>query len=266
MTTGKHLRLKRIFRDDGRALIVAMDHSAIAGAMDRLANPARIINEMASGGADALLITRGMYEKGRESLTRDLGIIMRISGGFTLLTDPAHFEDRIISSVETSLKLGADAAAVTIKFGHVKEGEFIEQASKIADICREWGMPLMVEVMVTGERAEGIGKGKSLAIACRAAFELGADFIKTNYPDTGEEFQQMVEECPAPIVILGGEKKQSNRELFEMIKDSLAAGGRGIAMGRNVWGAPEAKIMVNALQNLIHKEASLQEALRTVES
>ena len=264
MSTGKHVRLKRIFREDGRALIVAMDHGAIAGAMEHLKDPARIMAEIAAGGADALLITRGMYENGRESLTRDMGIIMRISGGFTVLTDPAHFEDRIISGVETALKLGADAAAVTIKYGHPHEGEFIQQASRIADICRDWGMPLMVEVMVSGERAVEMGKGKSLAIACRAAFELGADFIKAGYPDTMEGFQLVTEECPVPVVILGGEKKGAPGDLFRMVQDSLSAGGAGIAMGRTIWGAPEAGKMVSFLKSIIHENQGLQIAQNTV--
>lgn len=261
METGKHLRLKRIFHEDSRAFIVVMDHAAIAGPMANLENPSEIIGKMASGGADALLITRGMLEKGRESVRRDMGIILRISGGFTLLTDPAKFEDRIISSVDTALKLGADGVAVTIKFGHHKEGQFIEHASMIGDICRNWGMPLLVEVMAVGQRAQEMGIGKSLSIACRSAFESGADLVKTHYPGNKEDFHKMVKGCPAPIVILGGEKMDSLQELFQMIKDSIDAGGAGIAMGRNVWECPAPYNMATAMSRLIHENISIEEAL-----
>ena len=261
MSIGKQLRLKRIFRKDKRSFIVAMDHAAIAGAMTHLENPAKIIEQMASAGADALLITRGMLEKGWVSVRPDMGIILRISGGFTLLTDPAKFEDRIISSVETAIKLGADGVGVTIKYGHQKEGEFIEHASRIADICRDWGMPLMIEVMTVGERIKEMGLGKSLAIGSRAAFEVGADIVKIHYPDTKEEFQTMVQGCPSPIVILGGKMTNSLEGLFRTIKDSIEAGGAGIAMGRNVWEEPDPYTMAYAMNHLIHENISVEEAM-----
>lgn len=252
MDCGKQLRMRNIFREDGRTLIVAMDHAAIAGAMGALQDPAEIIKKVASGGADAILTTRGMLEKGYPVIRRGMGIIMRISGGFTLLTEPARFSDRIISSVETALRWGVDTVGITIKYGHPDEGTFIEQASMVADICREWGMPLMIEVMVRGGRVEKLGSNLALSIACRAAFEIGADFVKVNYPGQREEFRRMVQECPAPLVILGGEKLDSREQLLEMVKDSIQAGGKGVAMGRNVWGSPEPKQMVSALESIIH--------------
>ena len=252
MDCGKQLRMRNIFREDGRTLIVAMDHAAIAGAMGALQDPAGIIEKMAEGGADAILTTRGMLEKGYPAIRRGMGIIMRISGGFTLLTEPARFYDRIISSVETALRWGADAVAITIKYGHPDEGALIEQASRVADICNEWGMPLMIEVMVRGERVEKLGSNLALSIACRAAFEIGADFVKVNYPDQKDTFRKMVEECPVPLVILGGEKLDSPEQLLKMVEDSLEAGGKGVAMGRNIWGAVDPKQMVGDLASIIH--------------
>ncbi|MDQ7822305.1 MAG: 2-amino-3,7-dideoxy-D-threo-hept-6-ulosonate synthase [Candidatus Eremiobacteraeota bacterium] len=258
--TGKTLRLKNIFREDGRALIIALDHAAIAGAMEGLADPSRIVGEVTKAGADAILVTKGMLGKARDSVARGAGVILRISGGFTLLSNPDSFEDRVISNVETALKWGADAVAMTIKFGHPREGEFIEEASKIADLCDSWGMPLLVEVMPKGERAKKMGKGEAFSVSCRSAFELGADFIKTAYPGAAEEFRKMAKECPAPIVILGGEKVESHYELFRMVKESLDAGGAGVAMGRNVWGYDSPSRMVRALTLLIHKNATVEKA------
>ena len=43
-----------------------------------------------------------------------------------------EFRDKIISSVEDALRWGADGVAVTVKFGHEMEGEFIQAASMVA--------------------------------------------------------------------------------------------------------------------------------------
>ena len=252
MNCGKQLRMRNIFRKDGRTLIVAMDHAAIAGAMGVLQDPAKIIEKIASGGADAILTTRGMLKKGYPAIRRGMGIIMRISGGFTLLTEPVRFYDRIISSVETALRWGADAVGITIKYGHPSEGIFIEQASKVADICNEWGIPLMIEVMAQGERVEKLGFNIASSIACRAAFEIGADFVKVSYPGQKEEFQQMVKECPAPLIILGGKKIDSQEQLLKMVKESIEAGGKGIAIGRNIWGNPNPTQITEVLKSNIH--------------
>ena len=262
MNCGKQLRMRNIFKKDGRTLIVAMDHAAIAGAMGALQDPAKIIEKIASGGADAILTTRGMLKKGYPAIRREMGIIMRISGGFTLLTEPTQFYDRIISSVETALRWGADAVGITVKYGHPNEGTFIEQASRVADICNEWGMPLMIEIMTQGERVEKLGFNLALSIACRAAFEIGADFVKVSYPGQKEGFRQMVKECPAPLVILGGKKMDSREQLLRMVKESIEAGGKGVAIGRNIWGSPKPTQIIKDLKSIIHSN-SVDESLNS---
>ena len=71
----------------------------------------------------------------------------------------------------------------------------------------------------------------------------------------------MTDGCPVPVVILGGAKKDSNEDLFAMIRDSLDAGGAGVAMGRNVWGYKSPLLMTKAIRGLIHEGLSVEEAM-----
>jgi DhnA family fructose-bisphosphate aldolase class Ia len=51
--------MRRIFRNDGRTLIVAMDHGLIDGPCPGLERPAETIAKVTAGGADAVLTSYG---------------------------------------------------------------------------------------------------------------------------------------------------------------------------------------------------------------
>ena len=261
MRIGKALRLKRIFAADGKSFIVAMDHGAIIGPQGHLAHPKEIVERVVAGKPDAILTTKGMLKHAHAALDPDVAVILRISGGFTMLGDPSDFQDRVISSVEQAIKYGADGVAITVKYGHPNEGEFIERASFVADSCSDWGIPLMIEVWPAGPNVKKPYELEAVRLGARAAAEIGADIIKTYYTGSKDGFSQVTEGCPVPIVILGGEKKGSTRDLFSMIEESLAAGGAGVAMGRNVWGYEKPELMVRAIRGLIHEGRSVDEAL-----
>ena len=74
-----------------------------------------------------------------------------------------------------------------------------------------------------------------VAQAARIGAELGADIIKTNYTGDIETFKVVVESCPVPVVIAGGPKCESPKEVLQTTSDALKAGAAGISIGRNVF-------------------------------
>jgi DhnA family fructose-bisphosphate aldolase class Ia len=52
---GKERRLKRIFRDDGKTVIVPMDHSVTTGPIKGLIDMQRTVDSLKCGYADAIL-------------------------------------------------------------------------------------------------------------------------------------------------------------------------------------------------------------------
>ncbi len=86
MNTGKSVRLASIFRrDTGRTVIVALDHGGIAGPMPGIVKPAEVVRACREGGADAILATRGVVSAAAGEWDRSLAIVMRLTGGFTVL-------------------------------------------------------------------------------------------------------------------------------------------------------------------------------------
>ena len=257
MNPGKALRMNSIFRKaDGKSVIVAIDHGGIAGPIQGILKPAPLIRACLQGGADAILTTRGLVKASIGEWDRPMSLILRLTGGFTTLG--GCFEEEMISSPETALMYGASGAAVTVKFGHPREGEFTRQASLAADACERWSLPLMVEAMAKGMKADD---PEGIKLASRAAQEIGADIVKTYYTGDPDSFHQVVEGCPAPIVVLGGEKMNTLEEVFEVVWSSMQAGAAGVAIGRNIWQHPDPRAMVQAMVGVVHEGWTAKQAL-----
>ena len=258
MNTGKTIRMNSIFRKDtGKSVIVAIDHGGIAGPMAGINRPAELIKACVDGGADGVLTTRGFIRAAEGAFDRNLGIILRLTGGFTVLG--GMFEEEMITSVETALRGGCAGAAVTVKFGHQREGYFTKQASIVADSCEEWGMPLMVEAMAKGKDLKSTDPA-GVKLASRAAAEIGADIIKTYYTGDPDTFAEVVEGSMVPVVILGGAKTDDIKDVFKDVYYSIQAGGRGIAIGRNIWQHENVQAVIEAMCGIVHEGWSVEQA------
>ncbi|MBW1845935.1 MAG: fructose-bisphosphate aldolase, partial [Deltaproteobacteria bacterium] len=97
--------------------------------------------------------------------------------------------------------------------------------------------------------------------AARVGYEMGADIVKVSYTGSEESFGEVVEGCSIPVVIAGGEKMNSDREILEMVKGSINAGGAGVSIGRNVFQHKEPKKMVQAISSIVHGNVSVEDAL-----
>ena len=80
-----------------------------------------------------------------------------------------------------------------------------------------------------------------------------------------ETFTQVVEGCSVPIVIAGGPKMDSDREILEMVKGSIEAGGAGVSIGRNVFQHKDPTRMVRAISAIVHDGGSVEDALTFLE-
>jgi DhnA family fructose-bisphosphate aldolase class Ia len=266
MHTGLRLRLNSVInKTDGRSVIIAMDHGAIAGPIAGLIEPAELVKTCIDEHADAILTTKGCLDASVDYWNRQTACIFRLTGGFTLLG--GAFQEELIAEPETALAYGAACVAITVKFGHEMEGKFIRQASLAIDRCHMMGLPVMVESLVRGTKD---GKPvdpkdpEAIAMAARMAAEIGADLVKTQYTGSIESFERVVAGCPVPVMILGGASQHDPKDIFQDVSDSLEAGGAGIAMGRNIWQQEHTARMVRAMNGLVHGHWSVPEACDTV--
>ncbi|MEL7608025.1 MAG: aldolase [Bacillota bacterium] len=254
-------RINHIFRHDGKALILAMDHGANFNVLPALKDPGKVIRECAIAGADAFLSTVGMLDKFADRFLGK-GVILRIDGGISAL----GANDKPLQTVvtpEQALAMGADAIITMCFPGSRFENDTLSSLARNIQQAHRWGMPVVAEALPRGfEKAEDSRTPGNITFACRQGVELGADIIKTEYTGSVESMRELVESVYAPVVILGGAKKVPERQLMQEIRDALDAGAAGIAMGRNIWGHETPAKYTAAIAKLIHEDASVDAAMK----
>jgi len=240
-------RMNRIFRPDGRALIVAFDHGLIDGPAPGMEQPGPVLQQIVGGGADAILTSYGTARRYAEALA-SVGLILRLDGGGTKLGDMGPGAQ--FYTVEDALRLGADAVAVSAFPGSPEERSTLRTLAKVIGQAHAWGLPVMAEMVPGGfDSAPEYRTAESIAIAARVAAELGADWVKIPY---ASGFQRVTETCYVPAVILGGAKKGSEDQMLKTIREALDAGARGVAIGRNIFQADDPAGMTAAVAGLVH--------------
>ena len=257
---GKLIRLERIMnRETGRMVIVPMDHGVTVGPIEGLIDMKNTVNQVASGGANAIVIHKGLVEGGHRRRGKDVGLIIHLSASTAL--SPFPNAKTLVCTVEEAIKLGADAISVHINIGNGSEGEMLSDLGQVARTAQEWGMPLLAMMYPRGEKIKDEYDVKVIKHVARLGAELGADIIKCSYTGSVESFREVVLGCPVPVVIAGGPKMSSDRDILEMVKGAVEAGGAGVSMGRNIFQHREPSRMVGAISLLVHEIASVEEAL-----
>ena len=85
MYLGKKVRLERIInRENGRTIIVPMDHGVTLGAVEGLIDMREAVNDMAMGGADAVLMHKGLVRCSHRNAGKDVGLIVHLSASTAL--------------------------------------------------------------------------------------------------------------------------------------------------------------------------------------
>lgn len=252
MSSGVTVRMNRIFGDDGRSVIVAMDHG-LPGMhpLGHLQDPGALIDAIVAGGVDAILTTPGIARRFAGHLGR-IGLVVRLDGGATSIGDVPRTSS-LIASVEDAARLGADAVAVMGFCGTPDEGASLATLGDVAVECRALEMALMAEMLPLGFGGEPTVE--EIAIAARIGAEMGADIVKTKYAGPPDAYRQVTEACFAPVLVLGG----SARDLSEVVREvdhAMAGGAAGVAIGRNVWRAPDVRSAVAAIVASVHPAAS----------
>ena len=264
MTIGKKIRIERIVnRESGNTVIVPMDHGVSMGPIEGLRNLADTVNAVAEGGANAVVLHKGVVGFGHRGYGRDVGLIIHLSASTSLAPDPN--EKVLVCTVEEAIKLGADAVSVHVNVGSKTEAYQLRKLGEISKIAADWGMPLLAMMYPRGDGINQFDE-KAVALAARAGAVLGADIIKTNFTGDVESFKRVVDGCPVPVVVAGGPKMSSDEDILRMVRMAMDAGAKGVAIGRNIFQAENPTKMTRAISMIVHNNADVSEALEFLKS
>ena len=86
---GKKIRLERIInRETKRTVIAPMDHGVSSGPLKGIVDIDSTIEKISQGGADAVLMHKGIFEQGHRGYGKDIGLIVHLSASTALAPDP----------------------------------------------------------------------------------------------------------------------------------------------------------------------------------
>ena len=258
---GKKIRIERIInRDTKRTVIAPMDHGVSIGPVKGIINIDDTIESISQGGADAVLMHKGIVEQGHRGYGKDIGLIIHLSASTSLSPDPN--KKVLVTSVEKAIQLGADAVSVHVNIGSETESDMLVELGEIAEVCSYWGIPLLAMMYPRGQKVENEHDVEMVKHAARVGSELGVDIVKTNYTGDPDSFKEVVDGALVPVVIAGGPKIDTDRDLLEMVKDSLEVGGAGVAFGRNLFQAKRPDKITKAISEVVHRDMDIDEALK----
>ena len=258
--SGKEIRLERIIsRNTGKAVIVPMDHGVSMGPILGIIDMKQAMSQVAEGGANAVVVHKGIVAQGHRKSGPDMGLIVHLSASTSLSPEPNA--KTLVCTVEEAIKLGADAVSIHINIGNGHEREMLSDLGKIAYKASDWGMPLLAMIYPRGAKIKDEYNTEAVKHAARLGAELGADVVKVSYTGSPETFKEVVDGCQVPVIIAGGPKMDSDRAILEMVEGAIDAGAAGTSIGRNVFQHQNPVKIVGALSMIVHKRAKVEEAL-----
>jgi DhnA family fructose-bisphosphate aldolase class Ia len=244
--------MHHLFREDGKILIVAMDHAGFSDKpLPGMVHPGETIHKVISGGADAILTTLGTARAFKAEL----------DGGALILTVPNEEIVPAELAVQAALNVGADAIKGMVYPWLSSAPNSVHTAFRLGVECEKWDMPFLAETVPGGFQAgPEMRTPEKIAAGARIGAEMGGDFIKTFYTGSTESFKVVTDNCYVPVVILGGPRMDSDRDLLEVVRGAIDGGASGVAMGNNIWRHPHPDKLVAAIASIIHDDATVDQA------
>ncbi|MCW4028810.1 MAG: 3-hydroxy-5-phosphonooxypentane-2,4-dione thiolase [Candidatus Bathyarchaeota archaeon] len=253
MEWGMQNRLSKLIQKDGKALFLPIDHGYFQGPTHCLEQPGETIKPIIQY-ADALMCTRGVL-RNCVNPAIEKPIIMRVSGAVSVVGEDLANES-VVTSMQEILRLNASSVSMSVFVGTKYENKSLTNLSKLVDECEEFGVPVMA-VCAVGKELEK-REARYLALAARITAEIGARVVKTYY--CKEHFEKVVDGCPVPIVIAGGPKTETQREVFDFVYDGIQKGAIGVNLGRNIWQTQHPVAAIRAIRAIIHDGFTPKEA------
>jgi len=254
MDWGMQNRISRIIgNNDGRCVMLAVDHGYFLGPTERLEIPRETVKPILPF-ADSLMLTRGVLRTSVDPNTT-VPIVLRVSGGASILGEDLSNET-ITTSIEDAIRLNVSCLAISVFVGGKYEHRTLSNLAKLVNEGEKYGIPILA---VTAVGRDMVRDARYLGLACRVAAELGAHIVKTYYC---EDFEKVVEGCPVPVIIAGGKKLSNEKDVLRLTYNAVKSGATGVDMGRNIWQSDYPVAMIQAVRSVVHEGFDVESASR----
>ncbi len=246
MGWGKENRIRKIIQNDGKVVMLALDHGYFLGPTHGMEVPSEALKPLLPY-VDSIMLSPGILTSCVDPSFNG-GIVLRSSGGSSIISDDLSNESIILEPIE-AIKLNASAMAISIFIGSKFEKQTLMNLAQTINNASKYEMPVLAVTAVGKELSKR--DAKFLSLSSRIAAEFGTDIVKTYYC---EDFEKVINTCPKPIVIAGGPKLETESDVFELCYNAIQAGAVGVDMGRNIWQNKYPGVMVQCIRAIVHND------------
>ena len=240
---------------NGRILILAMDQGLEHGPTDfnaRNINPEYVCSIAAKGGFTGFALQKGVARHYKDCYSGKVPLILKLNGRTNIVPKDEAYSSPV-ASVKEAVGLCADAIGYTIYVGSPREADMFREFGKIEEEAHDYGLPCVVWSYPRGKFVPNEKDPAMVAYAARVALELGADIVKINYPGSVDAMKWVVASAGRCKVISAGGSKQPDEEFLHKVRDIMAGGSSGLAVGRNVWQNDNPMKMAEQIRKIIFK-------------
>ena len=144
MSVGKAMRMKRVVDRAGVSVICALDHGMTSPTfLEPLADITARARETVAGGANVIMMSKGMIRIAHEAFSPTTSLAMLLSASASPDGDRPQIVQ--IGEVEEALVLGADAVVLFTALGGDTEAGMIDILASVGRECATLGMPFIAE-------------------------------------------------------------------------------------------------------------------------
>ena len=248
---GMQKHLSNIFNPkSGNSVMFAFDHGYFMGSTAGLERLDLLLPKLAPY-VDVFMGTRGALRTCvPPQITK--GIALRVTSGSSMLDEDLSHEV-VAVDIEDAIRMNADCMAVQTFIGADGQLSSIDNLSKVINGGMRYSIPAL-GVVAVGKNMERTDR--FFKLATRIVAEMGVQLVKTYNCDN---FEEVVAACPVPIVVAGG-KKLPEKDALTLAYEVISKGARGVDMGRNIFQSHDPVAMAQAVNMIVHKGATDQEA------
>jgi 2-amino-4,5-dihydroxy-6-oxo-7-(phosphonooxy)heptanoate synthase len=249
----RELRLRRLFRySPAGLLLVPLDHSVTTGPISREPGGLnRLVGRLSENNVDAVVLHKGCIRQLDHAWFAGMSLIVHLSA--STVHAPDADAKYLVATVPEALRLGADAVSVHLNMGCREEPKQVADLALVAGECDSWNLPLLVMAYPRGPDISNPHDPALLAHAATLSADLGADIVKLPYAGSVADMAEVIRSCPVPVIVAGGARLNEQSQILGYVDEVLQAGAAGLAMGRNVFQAPDPGKLARLVAGLVHR-------------
>jgi DhnA family fructose-bisphosphate aldolase class Ia len=171
-----------------------------------------------------------------------------------------ELDDRLVASVEGAAAQGWTGIKhmTRIDMSDPHTAEALELLGRVLEEARECGVEALIEALSwrEGHMARDVD---SIVLAAVIAHDMGAPLLKVAVPDADagpartDAIARIVASVGVPVLFLGGPRADRDRQgVLAEVRDVMAGGGAGMALGRVLFEDPDPAGIARAVAEVVH--------------